>query len=64
MALPQSNKQLPRNILVINFTVLIGLGYQYFRGAPMVALVVSAVILLALVNLIFLFRIRKAKREL
>ncbi|MDE3201879.1 MAG: hypothetical protein KGN79_13270 [Acidobacteriota bacterium] len=55
---------LPNRILLINVAVIAGLVYQYFRGAPMIALVVSAVILLTLVNLIFLFQIRKAKSAL
>ncbi len=55
---------LSNQILLVNVAVIAGLVFQYFRGAPMAILAMSAVILLALVNLIFLFRIRKAKSNL
>jgi ABC-type multidrug transport system permease subunit len=54
--------RLDRQILIVNTAILAGLGFQYFRGAPVFAIAISAVCLLLLVNVIFFVRVRRAKK--
>ncbi len=54
--------KLQNQILVVNISILAGLGFEYFRGAQVVAIAISAVLLLILVNVIFLVRMQSANK--
>jgi hypothetical protein len=53
--------KLQNQILIVNASILAGLILEYFRGAPIIAIVVTGVFLLMLVNVIFYIRLQKAK---
>ncbi len=55
--------KLENQIVIVNVAILAGLGFEYFRGAPVVAIAISAVLLLLLVNVIFLVRVQRAKKQ-
>jgi hypothetical protein len=48
--------------LLVNVAILAGLTFEYFRGAPVPAILVAGALLLLTVNIIFLIRSRRAKR--
>jgi ABC-type multidrug transport system permease subunit len=55
--------KLQNQIVLVNASILAGLVFGYFRGAPIFAIVVSGVVLLLLANVIFFIRVRKAKNK-
>ncbi|MGA3136146.1 MAG: hypothetical protein ABSC88_09155 [Terracidiphilus sp.] len=54
--------KLQNQILIVNAAILGGLVFEYFRGSPIVAIMVSGVFLLLLANVIFFIRLQKAKK--
>ena len=53
--------KLKNQIVLVNVAILAGLIYQYFRGVPVLLLVIIGLLCFASVNLIFLVRAQKAK---
>ena len=60
----QKQKELTNQILLVNVCIFAALVLEYFRRAPMLALVISAIFLFLLVNVIFYVRLKKAKKML
>ena len=54
--------ELKNQILLVNVCIFAGLVFEYFRGAPMLALAISAIFLFLLANVIFYVRLKKAKK--
>ncbi|MFP5208386.1 MAG: hypothetical protein ACLGRW_03755 [Acidobacteriota bacterium] len=54
--------KLSTQILIANAILLAGLAYKFFRGSPILHLVVGAIPLFAMVNLIFFVRGQRAKK--
>ena len=48
--------------LLVNAAILAALTFEYLRGNPVIAIVVSAILLLPLVNVIFFVRSQRAKK--
>ena len=46
--------------LIVNVAILAALVFEYFRGAPILVIAVSAIALLLMVNVIFFVRARRA----
>ena len=59
----QKKMELKNQILLVNVCIFAALALEYFRGAPMLALAVSAIFLFLLVNVIFYVRLKKAKKQ-
>jgi hypothetical protein len=55
---------LPNQLLIVNGAIIAGLVFEYIRGAPVSAIVIAGIFLLAMVNSIFWLRIRRAKKAL
>jgi hypothetical protein len=55
--------ELGNQILIVNLAVVGGLAFEYFRGAPVFAILVTGVGLLLLANGIFWIRIKRAKKS-
>ena len=55
--------KLQNQILIVNAAILGGLVFEYFRGSPIFAIVVSGVFLLLLANVIFFVRLQRAKNS-
>jgi hypothetical protein len=53
--------KLKNQALIVNVAILAGLGFQYFRGAPILAILIAGILLLLIVNVIFFVRLRKSK---
>jgi hypothetical protein len=48
--------------LLVNVAIVAGLGLEYFRGAPILAILIAGTLLLLTVNIIFLIRWKKPKK--
>jgi hypothetical protein len=55
--------KLQNQILIVNVAILAELAFEYFRGSPIISIVVTGVSLLLLANVIFLVRVQKAKKS-
>ncbi len=58
----QKKMELKSQILLVNVCIFAALALEYFRRAPILALVISAIFLFLLVNVIFYVRMKKAKK--
>jgi hypothetical protein len=47
-------------IVIVNVCILAGLVYEYFKGAPVLAVFAAGMLLLILTNVIFFIRLRKS----
>jgi hypothetical protein len=56
--------KLQNQILIVNVAIVAELAFEYFRGSPILSIVVTGVSLLLLANVIFLVRVQKAKKSL
>lgn len=54
---------LKNRIVIVNISIVAGLLFEYFRGAPMLAVWTSGIFLLLLVNAIFGIRWRRMHRQ-
>ena len=54
--------ELKNQILFVNVCIPAGLVFEYFRGAPMLSIVIAAIFLLLLVNVIFYVRLQRTKK--
>ena len=48
--------------LLVNLAIFAALVYEYFRGAPILAIAVTGIALVLMVNVIFFVRARRAKK--
>lgn len=53
--------KLKNQILLVNGAILAGLVFQYFRGYPVLPILITGILLMAMANLIFFVRVQKAK---
>jgi hypothetical protein len=54
--------KLENQAVLVNVCIVAGLAFEYFRGAPILAILIAGVLLLLVVNVIFFVRFRRAKR--
>ena len=54
--------KLENQALLVNVAILAGLGFEYFRGAPILAILIAGTSLLLMVNMIFFIRWNRAKK--
>jgi len=54
--------KLENQAMLVNVCIFAGLAFEYFRGAPILAILIAGVVLLSVINVIFYARFRRAKR--
>jgi uncharacterized membrane protein len=54
--------KLENQALIVNVAIFAGLGFEYFRGTPIVAILAAGILLLLIANIIFFVRLRRAKK--
>jgi hypothetical protein len=55
--------KLQNQILIVNVAIVAELAFEYFRGSPTFSIIVTGASLLLLANVIFVVRVRKAKKS-
>ena len=55
--------QFRNQVVIVNVGILAGVAFEYYQGAPMLAIAIAGVILLILGNAIFYLRGKKRKRD-
>ncbi len=56
------NMPLKNQFLLVNICIVAGLILEYYRGAPILAILITGIFLLLLVNIIFFIRFKRTKR--
>lgn len=54
--------KLQNQILLVNAAILAGLAFECFRGSPIFAIAIAAIVSFGIANVIFFIRVQKAKK--
>jgi lipid-A-disaccharide synthase-like uncharacterized protein len=59
----QEKMPMRQRMIIVNFGIAVGLVYEYWRGAPLLIVLLCGVFFFVLANLVMMFKIRKSKTD-